>query len=212
MNSLHNQGIALAGMFQAATLIDDIAHRGQCPSEIFEPCFDSLFEFEASSGIEIFGNLSNISFGLQEALNFLTGNRTQQTATIPYYLFSALKLSDQIISNASIRDEITRELRQVAEQTESFELPLSNCISKVGGLYQKIISPLSPRIIVKGNPNYLTNENNAARVRALILCVIRSAVLWKQSGGSKWRILFFRKKLSNIIQELLNEAQLPNSQ
>jgi high frequency lysogenization protein len=211
MNSLQNQGIALAGMFQAATLIDDIAHRGKCSSEVFEPSFNSLFQFEASSGTEIFGNLNNINFGLQEALNFLTGNRTQQTATIPYYLFSAIKLSDQIISNSSVRDEITRELQLISEQTQSFELPLSSCISKVGGLYQKIISPLSPRIIVKGKPEYLTNENNAARVRVLILCVIRSAVLWKQSGGSKWRILFFRKKMSNIIQELLNESELANN-
>jgi high frequency lysogenization protein len=210
MDSLQNQGIALAGMFQAATLIDGIANRGQCPSEIFEPCFNSLFQFEASSGREIFGNLGNINFGLQEALNFLTGNRTQQTATIPYYLFSALKLSDQIIRNASVRDEITKELQLIDEQTQSFELPLSNCISKVGGLYQKLISPLSPRIIVKGKPEYLTNENNAAKVRVLILCVIRSAVLWKQSGGSKWRILFFRNKLSNIVQELLNTAAIEN--
>ena len=40
------------------------------------------------------------------------------------------------------------------------------------------------------------------KIRACLLAGIRSAVLWRQVGGSKWQLLFHRKKLVQAAQQL----------
>ncbi|MGD8349299.1 MAG: DUF489 family protein, partial [Gammaproteobacteria bacterium] len=42
----------------------------------------------------------------------------------------------------------------------------------------------------------------AARVRASLLAGIRAAVLWRQLGGNKWKLLFARKKYVAIARQL----------
>ena len=68
----------------------------------------------------------------------------------------------------------------------------SSVINKIDGLYQNSISSLSPRIMVRGEQNYLRNDDNAAIIRALLLAGIRCGVLWQQLGGGKWT-LFWRR-------------------
>ena len=67
------------------------------------------------------------------------------------------------------------------------------------------MSPLAPKIQVAGNPQHLSLEANQKRVRALLLAGIRSAVLWRQLGGKRRDILFFRKKLLNTTKNVLKE-------
>ncbi len=76
-------------------------------------------------------------------------------------------------------------------------------INKIDGLYQETISSISPRIIVQGDQGFLTNTDNASKIRTLLLAGIRSAVLWNQLGGSKWKLLFSRKKYLHAAQSLL---------
>ena len=40
------------------------------------------------------------------------------------------------------------------------------------------------------------------KIRACLLAGIRSAVLWRQVGGSKWQLLFHRKKLVQAARQL----------
>ena len=57
-----------------------------------------------------------------------------------------------------------------------------------------------------GDPNVLQREENAARVRALLLAGIRSAVLWRQTGGRRWQLIFRRRKVATIARELAEKA------
>ena len=50
------------------------------------------------------------------------------------------------------------------------------------------------RILVRGEQNYLRNNDNAAKIRALLLAGIRAAVLWQQLGGSRWTLFWSRRK------------------
>ena len=69
-------------------------------------------------------------------------------------------------------------------------------------LYLSTISTVEPRIIVNGDNKYLTDKKNAAMIRSLLLCAIRSYILWQQSGGSKFRILLFKKKIAELAVKL----------
>ncbi|WP_368666252.1 DUF489 family protein [Corallococcus sp. CA041A] len=42
-----------------------------------------------------------------------------------------------------------------------------------------------------------------AEIRALLLAAVRSAVLWRQLGGSYWDFLFSRKAMIEAVDRLL---------
>jgi high frequency lysogenization protein len=58
--------------------------------------------------------------------------------------------------------------------------------------------------MVSGDNQYLGDPGNANRIRALLLSGIRSAVLWRQLGGSRWQLLFQRKKLCEQARAILS--------
>ena len=72
----------------------------------------------------------------------------------------------------------------------------------LSNLYLNTISTVEPRIIVNGDNIYLTDKKNAAMIRSLLLCAIRSYILWQQSGGSKFRIFIFKKKIAELAVTL----------
>ena len=73
-------------------------------------------------------------------------------------------------------------------------------------LYQDTISTLGPKIMVSGEQPHLSNERNANKVRALLLAGIRSAVLWKQCGGSRWQFLFGRNAYKKECERILGRV------
>ena len=46
--------------------------------------------------------------------------------------------------------------------------------------------------------NLISDNKNASMIRALLLSAIRSYILWQQSGGTKFRIFLFKKKIAEI--------------
>ncbi|MCW9047867.1 MAG: DUF489 family protein, partial [Gammaproteobacteria bacterium] len=51
----------------------------------------------------------------------------------------------------------------------------------------------------------LSQTNNANKVRALLFAAVRSAVLWRQCGGSRWQLLLSRKKYIESAARLLKK-------
>jgi len=47
---------------------------------------------------------------------------------------------------------------------------------------------------VRRSGERLPNDDNAAKIRALLLAGIRAAVLWQQLGGSRWKLFWSRRK------------------
>jgi hypothetical protein len=57
-------------------------------------------------------------------------------------------------------------------------------LASLGGLYADTVSHLRPRVMVQGNPHYLGQAAIVSEIRAVLLAALRSAVLWRQLGGS----------------------------
>jgi high frequency lysogenization protein len=56
---------------------------------------------------------------------------------------------------------------------------------------------------VQGNPHYLQQPQVVAEIRALLLAALRSAVLWRQLGGSYWDFVFRRRAMMEVVEEEL---------
>ncbi len=206
MNPLENQTLALAGMFQAVTLVDELALHGNCNPVLFDCSFDSLFTVDAATTEEALGNVNCLCQGLEALCNLLGGENRSPGRNIAYYLLSILKISMQVSRNRGLASELLDGLKNIEGNARDFDMSRASVVNKVDGLYQDCISLLSPRIIVRGEQNYLRNSDNAARIRALLLAGIRSAVLWHQLGGSKWRLFWSRKKYVATARSLLHHS------
>ena len=199
------QVIAIAGIFQAASLVEQIANKGMANSAVIESSIESLFRFDADSTEAVFGNLSGVGAGLRELDRQLNPDKTERNLEVTQYVVSMLALEKKISSNSEMLEKITDCLKDIQSSLEFFSLMHDNVFAKIGALYKDTISTLQPKIIVKGERLHLGNESNANKVRALLLAGIRAAVLWRQCGGSRWQILFGRKKYLAECRTLLAE-------
>lgn len=208
MNATQDQTLALAGIFQSAILIEQLAYKGEINQAAFDCCIDSLFTFDAENTLDIFGDVFGLSRGLQALTNHLGGRGQASGKNLAYYIMSMMKLSANLLRDKPLAEKLQSKLQIIHQQNSDFEMNRTTLINNIGGLYQDTISLMQPRIIVRGEQNYLSNTDNAAKVRSLLLAGIRAAVLWHQLGGSKWKLLFSRKKYLENAKRLLSNQQV----
>ena len=103
--------------------------------------------------------------------------------------------------------EATREAMKFFEAADNGETLHPRLVEKLAELYTQTISTLTPRIMVNGEHGHLSNPAIAAKVRAALFAGIRSAFLWHQLGGSRWQLLFSRKKIAGEAATILESLR-----
>jgi len=187
--------LALGGVFQAAYLVDQVARRGMMPQAEYETSIGSLFEMSPPTAEAVFGSRFEIRRGLQTLVDQLEGNEDS-------YAINLLQLERKLSKQPEMLKQIADGLDGAAHQLKHFGQTHSNVIARLADIYINTISTLSPRIMVSGENDHLQNQDNANKVRALLLSGIRAAVLWRQSGGTRWQLLFQRRKLLETAKQL----------
>ena len=203
MMTIENQTLALAGIFQSAVLIEQLATGGELNQAAFDCSFDSLFTFDAPTTMDVFGNLSGLTRGLKVLSLYLISENQGPDKNVVYYVLSMLKLASRLKHDQKLAALIQSKLQKVETQSRDFELSRHSIISQIDGVYQSTISTAKPRIMVQGEQVYLRNPDAAGKIRTLLLAGIRAAVLWHQLGGSKWKLVFSRKKYAISANQLL---------
>ncbi len=206
-----NIGIALGGIFQAATLVDQLARTGYVSTDHYRCSIESLFQFDPPSTRDVYGNnLSNLNLGLSALRDALVqGNRVQPEPL--RYSLGILFLQKKLSGRKDMMGVIGSRLQQAAKQAEHFGNSLhDNVIGNIGDLYGETISTFRFRIQVTGDSGYLQQPRIAAQVRALLLTGIRAAILWRQVGGNRWQLVFGRKRILAAVEKLLAEAGKPD--
>ncbi|EMP55680.1 lysogenization regulator [Marinobacter santoriniensis NKSG1] len=209
--SLHDQTLALAGLFQAAALVQQIAHRGQCSEASLETSIRSLFATNPDSTLDVFGGeLTDIREGLETLAAIMGQQSKPEDVEILRYTLNLVHLEAKLRRHRDMLDVIGSRIDQARHTASHFGYTHPNLISNLASVYTDTISTFRQRIQVTGNPTVLQREENAAKVRALLLAGIRSAVLWHQSGGRRWQLLFVRRKIIQHARELAEQSrQLP---
>ena len=197
--------LALAGVFQAASLVKQIANTGMANTAIIESSLETLFKFDAPTVEDVYGGIAGVGHGIRTLNKQLSTSREERDIEITRYVISMLVLEKKLSANRTMLNQIANTLDEIKAGLEYFSLMHENTLLKIGQLYKDTVSHLTPRIIVSGEQPYLSNENNASRVRALLLAGLRSAILWRQCGGSRWMILFNRKSYLTESTLLLRE-------
>ncbi|PCI06786.1 MAG: lysogenization regulator HflD [Gammaproteobacteria bacterium] len=191
-HSKFDQTLALAGIYQTASLVKQIANKGIANSAHIESSVETLFRFDADNVEDVYGSVSGVNHGVKILYQHLS-ERGNRDIEITKYVVSLVMLQKKLTHNTTMLDDISKRLNAIETQMSFFSLNHENTFAKLGQLYQDSISTLGQKIIVNGEQPHLNNAANANKIRALLLAGIRSAVLWHQCGGSRWQFLFGRK-------------------
>jgi high frequency lysogenization protein len=202
LNTITNQAIALAGVSQAAGLVQQFATSGKADDEAMQASIGSILKLDSDSVSEIYGGLPGLKFGLQQLQQQLVNTRIANPEQARYAA-SLVFLEKQLSKRPEMLQTIHTGIEKAQAQAAHFELLHENILANLGDLYHQTISTMQPRIMVNGEQVYLSNKDTVNKIRSLLLAGIRSALLWRQCGGSRWKFLFFRKKLQDEIDRLL---------
>lgn len=206
-SNTQKQAIALAGLFQAANLVEQLAKSGRANEKDIKTCIESLFQTDPASVQDVYGgNLGNLKLGLQE-LHFLTGgkNKTGSSPDVMRYALGIIHLESRLRKNKKMLSELSVGIESARRQLDHFHSNHENLIANLSGLYQETLSTFRFRIHVTGDGQHLRNTANAHKIRALLLCAIRSVILWRQTGGKRWQLLFNRKKINTVCKNTLQQ-------
>ena len=195
--SLENQTIALSGLFMAAELVQKIANTGEYDEGQMRISLESLFSLDAESVPAVFGGKQNIRPGMQRLVAQLSGADTNPDMQITRYALTLLKIETRLQSGSATMDRIRRGLIEADKLRVHYDTLDEHVIDSLARIYSDNISTINPRVMVHGNEDYLKKESCANSIRACLLSGVRSAVLWRQCGGTRWRLVTGRQKYVN---------------
>lgn len=201
--------LALAGVFQSAYLVDQIARTGMADSEAIETSIYSIFQTEAESIESVFKDRQHLKTGLQCLVSQMMEHKAERI-DITRYAIQLMHLSGKLLKKADRIQKLAAGIDIAQARLESFAITHMNILAQLADLYVDNISDLAGRIMVNGEPVHLNNPDNVHKIRALLLGGIRAAWLWHQCGGKRRHLVFSRKKIHKQAVALLDEINGPS--
>ncbi len=203
-SNISKQTLALAGIFQAASLVDQLAKTGNVDGYALENMIQTILNLNPSSFEDVFNGKDNVRFGLQKLSEALARSGRGVSREVLQYAMSIIAVQAKLEKRQDLLDTLAKGLDRAVDQQAYFNDFLhESVISATANCYQNSVSKLNFRIRVTGNPAHLQNPNIAEKVRTILLYGVRCAMLWRNSGGRRWHFMAMRNKLQNEAQALL---------
>jgi high frequency lysogenization protein len=199
--------MALGGLFQAVTLVQQVAREGRADPAPFESSISSVFRIDADDTEAVYGGSAQLARGLEILCRQLGREKSLQNAELMRYAVSLLFLERQLMRNPRMLDKVRSGIGTAIQQSEHYPVTHENVLARLADTYASTVSQLQPRIMVQGKPEYLNTPANANRIRALLLAGMRSAVLWRQLGGNRLRLLWTRKSIVRCARGMLENGE-----
>lgn len=200
-HSYDDRVLALAGLAQALQQVRRIAETGQSETAAAQPVLDAVFRIDASNTAEVYGGARKVEPGLRAVADYLA-NRGNDPL-LPRLGLATLQLERRFSSESNTLAAVGNGIGELAPRAEELGSTHPDVLAALGTLYADTISHLRPRIMVQGNPHYLGQAGVVSEIRALLLAAVRSALLWRQLGGSQWQFLFARRAMAQALDQRL---------
>ena len=199
--------IALAGLIQAARLVQQTASGRYRDCAALDACLAGLFNTDPASADTVFDGLDGIQTGLETALDQISSQRGRRDLELTRYAITILYLERKLARQPAMLEHIRAVIDKTREQAESQGMTHPDVIASLADAYKHTVSTLRPQVLVNGNAGILGNPDNQNLIRTLLLAAIRAAVLWRQCGGRRLTLISRRKTLQEALESLLNEVK-----
>ena len=215
MSAAREQALALAGVAQFALYAHELAAEGVQPSVRIKRALGAIFCTDPKVTEDVFDGIAGVTDGRRFLRMQLEGgdarNETRNdtrntgvnTAMVSRYIGQILRLSSRLRRDSESLRKISTAIEQ-ARLLDETQAP-----RVLDETYQNTISKLRPRIMMRGQQAHLSDAQNAERIRTFLLAAIRCAILWRQAGGSFWRLLLQRGQLADALNAIAQESPAP---
>ena len=201
--SLTHQTIALAGLAQSVHLVQQIAQRGWADDEAMAPVIGSVLMVDAENIEAVYGGLVGLKLGFSTLIQQLSEPR-HVDPELARYASTLLFLERELLKRPPMIEVMGAAiLKAVQARDVTGTLLDGQVLAAMARGYLATISTLKPKVIVSGEQRFLAEAHHADRIRALLLAGIRSALLWRQAGGSRWKILFIRGRIRSEAERIM---------
>ena len=193
--------IPLAGMFQASFLVYELAHTGRTNDAAYKASINSILITDSKTTEDVYGDIYGVQYGLDLLCNIFDKSNKARDMEIARYVLGIIHLEKKLRKIKSMDERISSGISLAQRQAESFDSVIhENVIANLADTYAETISTIQPQIMVSGEPEYLTNTITANKIRALLMALMRSTILWLQKGGSRWDLIFQRSKIIDLAK------------
>ena len=202
----HDRVLALAGVFQAATLAQQLAHRGYADEVPFEASVRSLFITDAINTASVYGGESGVELGLHTMQQRLSTTGRNSDFEIARYVLSLTQLGFKLGEQNHMAKTRAKEIDKLKPSVETNGEGLSQHVySELARIYKDTISYMKPKIIVQGGQGHLSSPVVVDKVRTVLFAGVRSAFLWNQLGGRRWHLVFKRRQTLAAVEAILSK-------
>lgn len=207
--SISDQTTALAATIQFLKQVRDIALGKDIDAQTLLIPVNAIFATSPASAVDVYSGLKNIQEGLYLfSKDILKNTGDPESVEIIRMFLMIIHLEKKASKDSNLLNGIAVGIKRSKSQAEYFDSKVhDSVIAGLGDLYSKTISTLSPRIMIRGDSEKLKDPKSIATIRMLLMAAIRSAILWKQCGGSKLKIIFSRKRYVETATYLLEQAK-----
>jgi len=198
----HEQAVALAAVFQACHLVDQLANTGGASSQEVKVSMAALLNQSPQSIEDLYGSEQALETGMNAMtllLDEYQGTELYAPITLVYTL-SVLSIERQLNSRPVMLKAVAEGIENANRQALHFSVVHDNVLANIASLYQQTLSTLRQRIQVKGNAMYLQQPGVAERIRCMLFAAVRSAHLWRQLGGKRYHLVLYRKALVKALK------------
>ena len=206
----YNRAIAMAAIFQCVDGVTQIANTGRIDETLYATAVNSILNDNADSAEDIYGSLDNLKIGFGSMMNQLgtsqmTPDGKAKDLEATRYALGLLQLEKKLSKNQAMFEQLLEGIQDTQKKLEFFDSEHENITASLADIYANTVSKIGPKIMVKGEQSHLANPKNAAKIRALLLAGVRAALLWRQAGGNRWKLLFERGKLQKQADNFLKQ-------
>jgi high frequency lysogenization protein len=195
---VHSRVLALGGVLQTLKVVRQIADTGHADAALELCALDSVFRLEAPNADAVYDGAIHVRPGLILLRDYLTNNSSDPA--LPKLGMTLLQIERRFVADRELPEQIRRGVLAISDKAERQGSAHPDVIAHLGKLYADSISQLRPKMIVQGNPHYLQQADIVAEIRALLLAGLRSAVLWRQMGGTLWDFAFSRGAMLRAVE------------
>jgi len=199
--------LALAGIFQAISLIKSIAKTGKVDEAAFLTSIKTIYKITSQNVNAIYDGIDGLYLGLKETARFFDLEKKGQDPEITRYLLGLIYLERKLSYNKKMQNELGQRILRATEQARFFSPTHPTILANLADAYSQTLGSLSYRISIIGRANYLHRQELMDKIRALLLAGIRSTVLWRQIGGSRWELILGKKQIPKIAAELCKKCE-----
>lgn len=206
MSDVHrDKTLALAAVFQAAGLVNDLARRGQCDSEAEAFLLHSVLVMDTDAIPDIYPEHRQLTKGLTWLEGSLAeqGKGSEHAGELIRLALAVIQVERHFAKRSDLQHGLRQRLEQIQRQGQlTGEQSSSSLAQSLASAYVDHLGNLRFRVQVRGDARHLQSPGMAERVRAILLAGVRAAWLWHRLGGRRWHLVFTRGQILTEIREI----------